>query len=268
MPLRNLLARLKHFASQECIQDIFVYITISTATYIISNYYVLGDQVGYQDAYRAVRGVNFFVGFDLYTYFISTTEFVHYLFIYIISNFMVDKNLAMAVLNGMFSAQLLRIFRSFGVNIFVSLSIIFTNYYLFVLYLAAERLKISMMLILIACLLSRNIYVKYAVYFTAISAHVSTLFLFSGILLQDLLTLHRRSGSKITRFISLFFVSIIVLFVSNHYFGEYVYWKVSQYYVTSNISMWSTVPLIVYVTASTYYAKNRINVVFTIFLLP
>ena len=75
--------KIKSTINSNDVQDLCVYVLVSTITYQFSLYYVAGDQVGYNDAYRAVRGIGPLAAFELYQDFVSTLEFVHYSIVYI-----------------------------------------------------------------------------------------------------------------------------------------------------------------------------------------
>ena len=250
--------KIKSTINSNDVQDLCVYVLVSTITYQFSLYYVAGDQVGYNDAYRAVRGIGPLAAFELYQDFVSTLEFVHYSIVYIGSNLLIDKNVLFSLINGVFSVLIFRSLRGFNVSIFVSLFLIFTNYYVYVFYFAAERLKLALLFLLFSAYLARGGLSRTLCLTAAIMSHVSVMLLVSGAALNRLLIILKgwRHCSNWVLIEILMFLSLMCIF-----FSDYILWKMYQYADDHNFTLGSSVPLVLLISASLYYSRDKGGVV-------
>jgi hypothetical protein len=264
-PVQSEVSRFRHKVKSTIgnsdVQDLCVYVLVSAITYQFSRYYVAGDQVGYNDAYRAVRGIGPLTAFELYQDFISTLEFVHYSIVYIASNLLIDKNLLFSLINGAFSVFIVRSLRDFNVNIIVSLIFVFTNYYVYVCYFAAERLKLALLFLLVGAYLARGVLSRTLCLTAAITSHVSVIILISGAAMKRILANlngWRQSSNWMLLELLIFLSSLAFFYI---FFGEYILWKLHQYIFYHKFSWGSLVPLVLYISASLYYTKNKGDVV-------
>ncbi len=253
--------KIKSIIGNKDAQDLCVYLLVSVLTYKFSLYYTAGDQVGYNDAYRAVRGIDPLAAFEFYQDFISTIEFVHYSIIYLASNLSIDKNLFFALTNGVFSVFIVKSLRKINVNIFVYLFLVFTNYYVYVCYFAAERLKVALLLLLVGAYLARGILSRTLYSSAAIMSHVSVILLFSGAALKRLLIIlngWRHCSYWVLLEILIFLSCLALMYI---FFSDYMLWKIYQYSDDNQFTLRSSIPLILYISASLYYSKDKGDVV-------
>jgi uncharacterized membrane protein YidH (DUF202 family) len=244
------------------IQDLLVGIVVFALTYVIAQFYTGGDQVGYMKAYQAVRGLDPVWGFHIYRQFISTAEFGHYLIIYTASNLLIEKNLVFSLLNGVLALLTARAFRALNVNYCVSLSFIFLNYYIYVLYFAAERLKLSFIFLLLGVFFIRSVAGKYSVVLLAVTSHVTVVLLIAGRILEkifhELVESQASKVHKATKLAVLLAVFAILAFL----FKDYAYWKFYQYFAIADNSAKAALPLVLCFAMSVHYSKNKLSAVF------
>ena len=117
-----------------------------------SRFYIDGDQIPYFNAYKDVYGKGIFEGFSFYHYRITTREPVHYIVVWLSSNLGFDKNVVMSVANSILVYLTMRVFLKWKVSIYIAVIIVCTNYYFWVLYFAAERLKFAYIFLMLSFL--------------------------------------------------------------------------------------------------------------------
>ena len=120
-------------------------------TFFLSQFYTWGDQEVYTVVYEDIRNLPFLEAFGVYFYHISSIDIVHFLFIWLLGPF-VAKNLLMAFMNSLLSIVIIKLLDTWKVSLVITSIILLTNFYLFVLYLAAERLKFGILFFLASLL--------------------------------------------------------------------------------------------------------------------
>ena len=121
-----------------------------------SPFYYDGDQVNYINAYNNMHGSSLFEGFLIYQSSITTLEPIHFFLTWIFTNLNIDKILIMSIINSLLSLLLARILQKLNTNSIIIYFILFTNFYLLVLYFSAERLKFSFIFLSLALLNFEN----------------------------------------------------------------------------------------------------------------
>jgi len=90
---------------------------------------------------------------DYYSKYLTSKEFIHYALIYFSSQF-ISYELYLSLLNFLFVFLILKIFSRYGVNFYISILLLFTNYYFIQFYFSLERLKIGIIIFLFFLYLS------------------------------------------------------------------------------------------------------------------
>lgn len=258
----GLLCEFRKLLGREDLQDFAVAATVFVLTYVLSQYYVAGDQVGYHGAYHGVRGVDPDFGFKVYRYFISTMEFIHYIVVYIMTNLSIDKNIFFASLNGLLAMMVFQIFRAKNVNGFVATFFVLTNFYMYVLYFSAERLKVAIIILLFGAYFVKNAPAKFTWLSISAAAHVTTILLFAGRLFRAIFDrIVSKDDPSWKKYVEIFIV-VAVPAIAIYYFSDYILWKFYQYYSIADNSLIHGLPLFACITMSLYYSKDRTSVIF------
>lgn len=223
-------------------------------SFTISGFYSLGDQLGYHSAYNIIRGVDISFGFELYRSYISSVEPVHYLISAIGSNFLVDKNLYFGFINGVLAVYTVRWMQSLGVSYTFTLPFIFTNYYMLVLYLTAERLKLSMLFFVLAAVLLSKKH-KIAALSLALLSHLTITILIFGKIFEYLVTVQTTNKKEVVNLTLKGAVLSAVMLALLAFYGEYLLWKGYQYYVIADNNFGRFLPTLGCLALSIYYAK-------------
>ena len=249
---------------------IFIFFFIFVFTYFFSKYYVDGDQLGYNNAYEAVNGLDLSDAFISYQFYITSSEPIHFFVIWIFSNLNIDKNLIMAFFNACLACIIGRILILKNVNLFLIFVLLTTNYYLYGLYFAAERLKISFLLLFLAVLYINNKRIRIPLVLISILTHIQILIL----ILSFIFSYFFKSFSIPKKFSLIFknknYIVLAFLFFPIFYLKDHILYKFNSY---SNITSSSFInniwqPVIFAILAYLYSNEKKSTIlVFSIIIL-
>lgn len=157
---------------------LFVFI----ASLLFAPFYFSGDQTFYRLTYENMAGRNLIEAYSLYPKYMSSSEFVHFFVVWLASGFGIEKNLVMATVNGLLAFFLMRLFEKWRVSLFVASSICITNFYMLVLYFAAERLKFGVLFFIMSAYYLQNKKTSLALSLLAVASHVQILIPYAALL--------------------------------------------------------------------------------------
>jgi hypothetical protein len=165
---------------------------------VVAPYHTAGDQVSYTRAYDRIRGVSIVDGIGVYRRIINSYEIVHYLFAWVGSNLNIEKTIFFAIVNAalVFFAAKLLLDKGFGA--FSTIIIVCTGYYLYTLCFTLEKLKIAILMCLLA-MNSKSRGAKLTFGFLSVLSHFQMIIVFSAALFGYLG--ERISFSAIVRFL-------------------------------------------------------------------
>lgn len=255
----------------------FLILTIGTfASFIFSlfigNLYVDGDQIYYTEAYRLVKGLDLVEGFFLYRSQISSEEPIHFFIIWIFSNIGVEKNLLMSLMNAFLILVITRILLIWKVNRFIIFSTIVTNFYILVLFFSAERLKFSIIFILLSILIINK--KKTSLFFAILSVltHTQTSLLIIassfGNFMSNILNINKSFFLNLNfwKLIFIIFFGVTLFLLKEHLsskFSSYSDISKSKSFIEN---AWQS---IIFLLFSLWYSKRRVATffLFTIIIL-
>ena len=132
----------------KCIIIAFLVFIISL---VLGPLYHSGDQVNYIRVYNELPLLSFSEGRQYYSKYLTSSEIVHFLFITIFSR-ITEKFIFISVINSILAYMILLLFRQWKVNFIVSALIVLTNYYSYILFFPAERLKFGVIFLIFSLL--------------------------------------------------------------------------------------------------------------------
>lgn len=232
-------------------------------TYALAHFYTGGDQAGYRKAYVIVRGVDPVAGFRLYRSIISTVEIGHYAITYVASNLLIDKNIIFSYMNAVLAILLMRALRRLNADERIALVLVLSNFYIIVLYVAAERLKVAAVLLMLALEVARGRPLRYVLGVLSASAHLTIVLLYGRVVGQ--IALYLKSNIHQTVTIVALLLIVMTAILSWYLLNGYLWWKAMQYMQTSNISLFSAVPLILCIMLSMLTSKEKKFIVLDFF---
>lgn len=250
--LKNCFVRKYAFA------EIGVAVCVLLMSLVIAPYYVHGDQGAYHRAYDAVRGLSIKDGYDSYVFVVTGKEFIHFFIIWLASGWGIEKNLIMAVSNSVLAYFVMRLLGKWRASVFVAVSLVLTNFYMFVMYFAAERLKFGFIFLALSMLYLGQNKSFYASAMLAIVSHTQMLLLYAGIFFTRL----AMSASRFFRTFqfSVKNVTIPLLLIGPivYIFSEYLYVKLGNYNLLS--TQFATIDYTratFFLILSLWYSKNK-----------
>lgn len=246
--------------SKDSLTDTFVCFIVILLTLFVGRYYTEGDQNHYIQAYEDIKDSSLYYGFWVYRSHITTLEPIHYVISWFFSSIMgIDKLLSMSLSNGLLAFLFIRFVRHIGGFPFVSYIIVLTNYYFFVVYFTAERLKFAFIFLLLALLVSAHSKLRYLFFSLSILSHMQMLIFvvagaFERVLLELAVVFKRFRLNKSL----LLYLGVMLIFVGLFYyvFGDYLLWKVPQYIRTMSLgSLWQTS---LFMLLTLLYSKRKV----------
>jgi hypothetical protein len=226
---------------------------------IISNYYVDGDQIYYSEAYDSLKGYNMFEGLLIYRSKILSDEPIHFILIWIFSNLGIDKNIIMSLVNAVLTFILIRILLRWNVVNFIIITLLTTNFYLYVLFFSAERLKFSILFILLSVFFIDK--KKTSIFFALLSVitHTQTALIFVanffGQTMSKLVRLNRLNWNRFNygKFLTLIFFLTIFLFLKDHLYSKFFIYSDMSQSKSIITNVWQS---LVFLFLSLFYSKK------------
>ncbi len=233
-------------------------------------FYFDGDQMGYYNAYNGIKDVNVLEGYVQYHLYITSDEPIHFLILWIFSNLGISKDIVMAFANAILANVLTRLFFKWRVSVGIIVFIIFTNFYLLVLYFSAERLKFAFIFFFIAVLLSLRVKKTYLFIVLSILTHVQMLIFvlsrFFAMLMQSMISFFLTLKFKLN-FTKVIF--IIILFFPIIFLSEHILYKFKAYSDNSASKglLLNTFQPIIFLILSLFYSREKIATSFIFFII-
>ena len=153
-------------------------IAIFSISMLLGGLYTEGDQIVYNEVYDGIGSLTLVEAFLFYTQNISTIEIVHFLFIWLLSSYF-SKILLFSILNTIFAGLVVRVFDIMKVNFFVTCAFLISNYYIYVLFFAAERLKFGYFLLFLALCIQSGRMLKNSLLLFSMAAHFQMILVYA-----------------------------------------------------------------------------------------
>lgn len=220
-----------HF-KKEYLQLLFLSTIVLILNLIFIPIYKGGDQSHYIKFYYSIENYNFFTGYLHYFHSLGAQEPIYYFIVFVFSKFF-SKDIFVLVLNLIFSISFFKLVMK-KLGFYLTFSFIF-NFYFLVLLFSAERLKVSILLFLIAVLLNHK-RLKILFFLGAILSHFQTSILVISLALHNsALEVLRLFYFKLSRKIfKIFFITLLslpVFYLMLYYFTS----KLNYYLQFSSI---------------------------------
>ncbi len=165
---------------------------VAVKTILLFPYFTDGDLLVYNDVYDLVNNSNIIDGYLTYTANINSAELIHYLIIWISSNTNLPRVMFLAIFNALLAYLAFGFLNVNRNNLMVSFLLIF-NVYADIFYFSAERLKFSIILLILA-LQFKSAIIKILIVTCAIATHVQSVLV---TLLFNIIKIHSVSFSNL-----------------------------------------------------------------------
>lgn len=246
-----MIVLMKKFSSQ------IVAVCVFLLTLLIAPYYVEGDQHWYIIAYNELSDLGLVEGYESYQNMVGSKEYIHYLLIRLASGLGVEKDVFVGISNAFLAYFAMKLFEKWKVSVFVAMSIVLTNFYMVVMYFAAERLKFGFIFLVLSMMYVGSNKRFYALAFLAVSAHVQVLVMYASILFNHLF----RAVARFARTLRISVKGIVLpllLLVPLVFLAEYMYLKAVYYFALANAKDASDlIRIVLLLILSLWYSKNK-----------
>ena len=236
----------------------FLFLSIFILSLIVGSKYVGGDQKYYRIVYNQLRNYNLFKGYLYYSLSLDSFEVVHFLIDWIFCRIL-PKDLVMSVFNALLGVILYRLLRKWGADRFNAFFIALTNYYMLVLYFAAERLKFGFLLFGIG-LLSNDKKIKELFCSLSIFGHIQMAILFLAMKVETyfkaLIKIFSRLRISKSILIGIIIIIGIVIIMSTQIITKLAY------YAFQNIKITDIAKTMVFFFGSFVFSRNKQKVVY------
>ena len=242
------------YLSKYSLSNIFITLLIFCISMYISPYYTEGDQVHYRKVYLSLVDYNFFSGFSIYKLSVSSTEPISYTLTWIACHLFDNKDLYISFVNAIFAYTLASLLSKWKVAIPIIFIIILTNFYLYVLYFSAERLKYGILFFLVSLYYLENTKKFYFFAFLAILSHIQTLILYGSLMFYNVI-LNIKDVFITLEIKKFFLVSIILVIGSLFIMQEQILVKFAAYHNEYGINVFFK--SFILLLLALYYSKNK-----------
>tara|TARA_B100000795_G_C22801025_1_gene441930 strand:- start:1542 stop:2534 length:993 start_codon:yes stop_codon:yes gene_type:complete len=254
------------------VPSIVVAVLVFFISLILFRYHTGGDQSVYVGIWNELEKLDFSEGRKHYQKYLTSQELVHFLLVDLFSK-IIEKSIFMSFCNSLLAYSLMLLFRKLRVHYLIAVLIVLTNYYLYVLYLPAERLKFGIIFLVLSIYYLNNYknFLSFAVlaflsHFSVLIIYVSILWKYFLIKFSDIFTKHKMTYSLL--------LLIIFLLLAGILFGgtivdksiNYVYTKQFDYLgvrrtLVEYAGLKSLIKPTIFLIASLIYAKNKTDTI-------
>ena len=153
-------------------------VTVFAISMVVGALYTEGDQYIYARVYDAIGSLTLAEAFVFYTQSLSSIEIVHFIFIWSLSSYF-PKILLFSIVNTIFAGLIVRVFDLIKVNFLVTCVFLLSNFYIYVLFFAAERLKFGFFLLALGLCIQSGKILKNSLLFLSMSAHFQMILVYA-----------------------------------------------------------------------------------------
>jgi hypothetical protein len=234
--------------------------------------YVASDQLSYRGAYDIVYGLNLIEATLAYRVHLNG-ELVHFLVVWVASNLELEKDFTMAVFNSLLAYLIMRVCLQWRVSIYIAIAVVCTNFYLMVLYFAAERLKFGFIFLMLSLLYSSKTKTSVAFAMIAVFSHLQQILIYASIIFSSVMTnvlfTLKTYRVRVRGLLLLIGVFIIALMIVN-VLGDLLLYKFKYYNAAVEggifLNIWKS---LIFLILTLLYSTDRLKIIsiFSILLL-
>ncbi len=165
------------------IHTYLVSILVFVISLFIGSYYIDGDQKSYRRVYAELPTLDVGEGYLFFAQNLSSTEPGYYIIAWIFSRIL-EKDIFIAFSNAILAFLCMKLFLKWRSSVYIASLIILTNFYFYVLYFAAERLKFSFIFLVLAFIyINRKQFYLFSAF--ALITHVQTFIMYMFLLFNS-----------------------------------------------------------------------------------
>ncbi len=233
------------------IQAPLVAVLVAILSYYLFPYYDGGDQESYRKIYDNIKYYDIERAYLYYTVNISSLEFGHFLLVWICSG-TVEKIYLDIILNSTLAYVLTLLMSRLGASFVIILPNLLFNYYMLILYFAADRLKLALIFVFLSFLVSGT-FKKILLGVLGFFSHVQISLLYAGYLVERGLNAAKSFLVKGRIDLKFLLIGIVGAFVVLT-MGAHIINKFTYYFNVSSLEQFLRITAFFVLTL--YYTRN------------
>lgn len=241
----------------------YTYISLATTivvfilSLVISPYYFSGDQYSYNKVFSALSELSLQDGYRTYYRGLSSREPVAFFLSWLASKFL-TKHEFVALANSALAFATMKLLSKWRTSALVAVIIVSSNFYLYVLYFAAERLKLGFIFLLFAlAYIQRKRFYIFAL--ASVMGHAQLFIVYISMLFKFSVEEMRKvwAGSKPNKaLVAAFLILGLMVWVMSDQLIE----KFQAYYsMKGALNIMDTAKLFVFCALTMFYTRERIQ---------
>ena len=241
------------------LQSLIVVFTVFVISLVLCSYYVGGDQHAYIKLYNNLPSLGLIEAQEYYSRAVTSKELVHFTFSFIFSR-ITDKSVFIAIFNSVLVYSALVLFRRWGAHFWISAIILLSNYYAYVLYFPAERLKFGVIFLIVSLIFAETH--KKSVLYSVFSclAHFQMIIFYSSLLFEYCISKLKKLffDLKLSLYLLLILLFPILIFML---FSDELIHKI-HVAMDNSYGIRSVAKPLVFLMGSLIYSKNKISIIY------
>ena len=225
-----------------------------------------GDQTTYRMVYEQIGILSFNEAIIFYSKYLTSKEIVHFVFSFIFSSNGIDKDLFIAISNGVLAYVSAAVLLQFNASKIIVVAIILTSFYFNVLYFSAERLKFGFIFLMLSILFRDRKVLFYILSLTSVFGHAQMAINYLAVLFSLLMKEFKRLLVSVKMSKNIFiiiFISLIFGVLINNYseLGLHMIGKFEAYQKESEF--FDIAKILCIMSLTVFYSKKRWEAYFT-----
>lgn len=225
-----------------------------------------GDQTSYREIYKIIGELSFEDAMWIYFHSINSKEIVHFFFSFISSSNGIDKDVFIAISNGVLAYVSAAVLLQFNASKIIVVVIILTSFYFNVLYFSAERLKFGFIFLMLSILFRDRKVLFYILSLTSVFGHAQMVINYLAVLFSLLMNQFKRillAGKISTNLLVVIFISLILVWLINSFseLGSHMTSKFEAYH--KEFEFYDIAKILGIMSLTVFYSKKSWEAFFT-----
>jgi hypothetical protein len=231
----------------------FIFLYVFFITIYLEELFINGDQLHYRFFYEGIANLDFLEAYFFQIATLGTYEPGYFVVTYIFSNLLnLEKSIFVLTINLYLTYTILNWLEKYKVSIIV-IFLLFVNFYLFVLFFSAERLKLALTFFLLS-FTYYNHFIRNSFQLLYLFTHVQLILLFISRVFQSFL----KEKNLIKLFLSLTMFILVIVLLKDH-----ILMKIEHYLQTIDIV--GTTKIVIFLFLSIYYRSSKLVEIIIVF---
>jgi len=197
--------------------------------------------------------LNLVDGYLYYVARIQSMELVHYLFSWLGGHLAIEKNIFYALFNGLLAYLFLEYCNRNNVSVWIAVLVVLTNFYFFVLYFAAERLKIAFVFFFLSLVILNKRKLAFFSAFLSVLTHAQMAIIYSSMVFEKIFSPILNGKVKKSSLIISIALSIPIFLLFEHMSRKYLFYSA----IAAEKGVTDLMRILMFFGVAFYYAQNK-----------